>query len=94
MKKKKFVLNGNRFQNADISCRPQILNFGSSQMPIDRNKLARLRGKMWDSGNQPDASRLNAFRHITWKQSYLCDIGIFIHKASISGITGLKHLFH
>lgn len=63
-------------------------------MPVDRNKLARLRGKMWDAGSQLDASRLNAFRYIIQKPSYLCDIRIFIHKTSESGITGLQRLFH
>lgn len=49
---------------------------------------------MWDTGNQLDASRLNAFMHTIWEQSYLCDIRIFNHEATVSDITGLKHLFH
>lgn len=67
-------LNANCFQNADVSCRPQILSFGSSQVPVDRNKLARLKSTMWDMGNWPDAFRLNAFRYIIFKQPYLCDM--------------------
>lgn len=59
-------------------------------MPVDRNHPARLRVKMWDTGSQLYASRLNVFRYIIWKQPYLCEIHILNHKASISDVAGLK----
>lgn len=71
--------------------------FGQFQCAVDGSKLVRVVGELQEMERWKasfDAAGLKALKHSTHKLSCLYDMFRAIHKASISGITGPKYLFH